>query len=524
MRTAQQIVERSLHAFDGRIAIIDGSASLSFELLRQRTAKLANALLNAVEWGSNCTAATLLPNDYRFIEVDLACMRAGVARVGISPRLAADECQYILAHANSSVLVTTWELYERIDANQLAALKQVWLIGESPTKPLHHTGRERAYDDVLALANTSLNAPVVGADHPAYIFYTSGTTGRPKGALHTHGSRVAAMINMLASELNADGRSTMVHCAPVTHGSGSKVLAFLAMGARNLVLPRFDPVSLARAVSENSATHSFMVPTMLQSLLDEGPSVVQSLRSMRQISFGGAPISAPLFARAVHELGPILTQVYGSCEAPHPITVLTPTDYSDSAESLMLGTSAGRPSYATEVKIVGSDGSSLATGNEGELCVRGAHLMAGYWQDASATAAVMSDDGWYSTGDIATIDERDCVWLRDRKRDLIITGGLNVYPSEVERVLSEHENVREVAVVGRPDERWGESIVAFIAQRIPGNATESELIAWVGSRLAGYKKPREIVFLPDLPKGSTNKILKRELKAQLWKHHERKIN
>jgi len=420
--------------------------------------------------------------------------------------------------------VTTSELYERIDANQLAALKQVWLIDESPAKPLRQAGRERAYDDVLASANSSLSAPTVGPDHPAYIFYTSGTTGRPKGALHTHGSRVASMINMLASELKADGRSTMVHCAPVTHGSGSKILAFLAMGALNLVLPRFDPASLARAVSENSATHSFMVPTMLQLLLDGGPSVVQSLRSMRQISFGGAPISATLFARAVDEFGPNLTQVYGSCEAPHPITVLTPTDYFGTDESLLLGTSAGRPSHATEIKIVDSDGSSVPTGKEGELCVRGEHLMAGYWQDTAATTAVMGNDGWYSTGDIATIDDHGCVWLRDRKRDLIITGGLNVYPSEVERVLSEHENVREVAVVGRPDERWGESIVAFIAQRVPGNTTESELIAWVGSRLAGYKKPREVVFLADLPKGSTNKILKRELKAQLWKHHERKIN
>ena len=316
----------------------------------------------------------------------------------------------------------------------------------------------------------------------------------------------------------------MVHCAPLTHGSGSKALTFLALGARNVILPRFDPEQLAQAVEAYGGTHSFMVPTMLQMLVDAGASVRKAVQGMRQISFGGAPITNAVFARALEAFGPILTQVYGTCEAPHPVTVLRPDDYLGAPDPAELAETAGRASLASEIQVVNDDGVLLSAGEEGELLVRGEFMMQRYWRDEKATAEVFDADGWYKTGDIAVVDEVGFVRFKDRKRDLIISGGLNIYPSEVERVLAPHSNVREVAVIGYPDDRWGEFVMACVVPWDAAAASEQELIAWLDGRIAGYKKPRKVVFLSELPKGTTNKVLKRELRKKLWEGRSRRIN
>jgi acyl-CoA synthetase (AMP-forming)/AMP-acid ligase II len=263
---------------------------------------------------------------------------------------------------------------------------------------------------------------------------------------------------------------------------------------------------------------------MLQMLLDGGEEVRSAVRSMRQLSFGGAPITDALFARAVEGFGANLTQVYGTCEAPHPVTVLQPEDYAELADPGKMAQSAGRASSGSDLLIVDDDGKALTHGQEGELWVRGAHMMDRYWADEQATADAFAPGGWYKTGDIAVIDETGFVSFRDRKRDLIITGGLNVYPSEVERVLAEHPGVKEVAVVSYPDDQWGEAVLACVVVRDGSPPSEGELIDWVGKHIAGYKKPRKVMFMTELPKGSTNKVLKRELKAQFWQGRERRIN
>lgn len=524
MLTTQVLVERLLAAHGDRVAVIDAHRSVSYRQLRERSARLANVLLGVGASGSE-PAAVLLPNQAGFVEFDLACMRAGITRVGIGTRLSADECRYIVEHSGAVALVTTPELYERFAPSALPALKRVLLVGSS-SRSKAIGGREQDYEEALRLASdTLLDRLWVAPEHPAYILYTSGTTGRPKGATHSHGSRVAAMLNMLACEIRADHASRMIHCAPLTHGSGSKLLTFLAIGACNVILPRFEPGEFARAVTDHRGTHSFMVPTMLQMLLDGGASVQRAVRGMQQISFGGAPITNALFARALDGFGPKLTQVYGSCEAPHPVTVLQADDYDGLDDPASMAQTCGRTSHGSETLIVDDAGKPVSVGEEGELLVRGLHLMSHYWHDEAATREVFAPGGWYMTGDVASIDEQAFVRLHDRKRDLIITGGLNVYPSEVERVLAEHPAVKEVAVIGYPDERWGEGILACVVpQTNTPRPSDEALIDWVGERLAGYKRPRKILFMDELPKGSTNKVLKRELKARFWAGRERRIN
>jgi acyl-CoA synthetase (AMP-forming)/AMP-acid ligase II len=517
--TAQRLYDRALRAAPGRIAVVDGDRRLTYADLDERSARLGNVLL-AHGAGLDRPGAALFSNRSEFVEFDVACSRAGVTRVGISDRLSGDECRYILEHSQAAVLVTTPDLLERIDELPETLEALVLIDGDADRGAARRT---LEYEAALAVAAPRLDVEPVAPGAWNYILYTSGTTGRPKGAAHSHAGRVASTVNMLASELRVADGFVLVHAAPLTHGSGSKMIAVLAAGGTNVILRKFDPEVFGTLVATEGGTHTFLVPTMLQRLLEAGPHVVSAVASMRQISFGGSPISSTLFARAIDQLGPILTQVYGSCEAPHPVTLLSPSDYGQGDEERVL-TSAGRAAVGVDVKVVDDEERELAPGEVGELLVRGHNLMHGYWRDEEATAAVFTADGWYRTGDLASIDVDGLVTFRDRKRDLIISGGLNVYPSEVERVLAEHPGVREVAVVGYPDDEWGESVLAYVVPADGWDASPDDLIDWSRDRLAGYKKPRRVEFLERLPLGSSNKVLKKELRDALWQGRERRVN
>jgi acyl-CoA synthetase (AMP-forming)/AMP-acid ligase II len=516
--TAQRLVERSLRMYGDRVAVVDGERSISYRMLEERTARLANALLG-LSAGPFRPVATLLPNAAEFLEVDVACTRAGMTRVGIPDRLSPDECRYILADSQAAVLVASPALLERIDGDLPETLESVVLVGGD--RPA--AGSWLDYELMLGQASPALAVPGVAPETPNYILYTSGTTGRPKGATHSHGGRALSTLNMLAAELRLTPESAIIHAGPVTHGSGSKIISFIAAGGRSIILPRFDPETFAAAILERGGTHTFLVPTMIQRLLEAGPGVVAAVTKLEQISFGGAPISASLFRRAIEEFGPILTQVYGSCEAPHPVTLLRPSDYLAEDNSDRVLTSAGRAAFGVDLKLVGDDGSELPAGELGELLVRAPHVMLGYWRNDEATQAAFTEGGWYSLGDLATLDADGLVTFRDRKRDMIISGGLNVYPSEVERVIAEHPGVREVAVVGAPDEEWGEAVVAYVVPA-DGTLTGEDIIAWTRERLAGYKKPKRVEFLERMPLGSSNKVLKKELRDLLWGDRDRRVN
>ena len=516
--TAQRLVEQSLRTWRARIAVVDGERRLSYAQLAERSARLANVLL-AAGAGPDRPAATLLSNCLEFPEVDVACTRAGITRLGISDRLSPDECGYLLGDSDAAVLVASPSLLALLVDEIPDSVELVLIVGDGAA-PVRATSL--GYEDALLDASPVLTVATVSPDTPNYLLYTSGTTGRPKGATHTHGGRAASTIGMLASELNLSPSSVMLHTGPVTHGSGSKLISFLVAGACNVVLPKFTPEAFAAAVRQEGGTHTFLVPTMIQRLAEAGDDVTAAVAQLEQISFGGAPISTTVFRRAIERFGSILTQVYGSSEAPHPVTILRPCDYVDASVSDEILISAGRAAYGVELRLVDDAGLEVATGELGELQVLSPNLMRGYWRNDAATADVMTADGWYRAGDLATRDDDGFVTFRDRKRDLIISGGLNVYPSEVERVIAEHPSVREVAVVGAPDEEWGEAVVAYVVP-VGSAPTSEEIIEWTRSRLAHYKKPRHVEFLDSLPLGSSNKVLKRELRDRLWQDRDRRV-
>ncbi|MES1246472.1 MAG: AMP-binding protein [Actinomycetota bacterium] len=519
--TAQRLVERSLRVWRDRVAVYDGDRELTYAGLLERSARLANVFL-AAGASAERPAATLVPNMLEFIEVDVACTRAGVTRLGISDKLSAEEAVYLLGNSQASVLVATRALFEPVAA-ELPDTVRVVLLVDGDGSMTAGSAQVLEYELALLEASQALHVPAVSPETPNYILYTSGTTGRPKGATHTHGGRAASTLNMLASELVLGRRSAMLHAAPVTHGSGSKLISFLGVGGANVILPKFTPEAFAAAVRRYGATHTFLVPTMIQRLLEGDDEVRAAVGELEQISFGGAPISAALFRRAIDAFGPILTQVYGTSEAPHPVTLLRPRDYDAPDVSDAVLTSAGRIAYGVDVKFVDDDGAEVEQGGHGELLIRSSNLMSGYWRNPEATAETFDAEGWYRTGDIAVLDEDGYVTFQDRKRDLIISGGLNVYPSEVERVIAAHPGVREVAVVGAPDEEWGESVVAYVVP-VSTDVSSEQIIEWTRERLAHYKKPRKVEFLERMPLGSSNKILKRELRDRLWQGHERRVN
>lgn len=515
MITTQRLVERSLAAFAPNLAVVDAHRRVTYATIAKRSARLAAVFANA---GADHDRPVVmwLPNGLEFIECDIACMRAGIPRIAIADRLTAQECAYIVSHSQAVVLVTTPQLLEQLGELLPGAVAQTLVVGGNGGPA---TGYEHALDGAVAM--TSFD-PVPG-EHPSYVLYTSGTTGRPKGAAHSHASRAAGTLNMFASELRDLGQSAVyLHTAPLSHGSGSKILPVIAAGGCSVVVPRFDPELMAEAIRAEGVTHTFLVPTIIQRLLEAEAGVRDAVRTMRQITFGGSPIAPQVFRAAVDSFGPILTQIYGSSEMPHPVTVLKPEDYTGLDDRTLL--SAGRAAFGVDLKIVDESGAPVDPGSPGELLIAGDQGMLGYWHDEAATREVTTEDGYYRSGDLARIDSDGLVTLQDRQRDMVISGGLNIYPSEVERVLSEHPSVAQVAVVGAPDSEWGESVVAFIV--VNGGApavSAKDLLAWTRTRLASYKKPRRIVFVPELPTSPTGKVLKRDLRDDLWRDHDRQV-
>ncbi|OLO26063.1 hypothetical protein PZ61_0235710 [Streptomyces sp. MNU77] len=502
-----ELVRRAVRAHAERVAVVDGERSSTFREVGERTVRLANALhgLSPEADGEGGRVAILMRNRLEYVEADLAVARAGKVKVPVNPRLSDDERRYVLADSGADILITESAELERVlDTVDSRAVRVVSVDGG--------TGALE-YGELLRAASTVERAVRARPDRLSQLLYTSGTTGRPKGAMLLDRCRVSASTMSLIEEYPVTPADGMVHAGPLSHGSASKLLTFFVRGARNIVIPKFGPEAFVRAVREGGGTSTFLVPTMIQALVEYGRDHPDPRDwGLRNITYGGASISRRTLEDALDTFGPILSQVYGSCEAPHPVLGLR---HRDEADPRVPGETvpAGRPSIGVDVRVVAGDGRDLLEdppGQEvtGELLVRGPNVMAGYWNKPEATAEALVD-GWYRTGDIVRVDPAGTFSLVDRSKDIVITGGLNVYPAEVERVLRDLPGVAEVCVVGTPDERWGEVVSAAVVPVSPGSVDAEAVEKWCAERLAGYKKPRRVVLVENLPKGSTGKILKR---------------
>ncbi len=479
------LIRRAGRQYGAAPAFLDGERVVSFAEFDTLTDRLGHALLGR-GLAPGDRVAVLLPNGIDGVVVYYALAKAGLVRVPLNTRETAHEQGFKIEDSQARALVHAGDppaaTEFAIGVDELPAM-----IAAAPAGPCDHRR---------------------DPDAPLRLAYTGGTTGRPKAVVLTTRSELAEVGNFLVDLVpNLHPGSVMLHAAPITHGSGAFVLPHLVKGAANVVLSKFSPAAFLDAAAQHRATTTFMVPTMIAMLLED-PATAGAELVLERLCYGGAPIATSVLARGIEVLGPVFTQLYGQAEAPLAITCLQPWEHTPGRL-----TSAGKPYTFVEVDVRDTEGRSLGAGEVGEVLTRGPHTMTGYWRRPEATAETIEPDGWVHTGDIGRWDGEGYLHLLDRRHDVIISGGYNVYPREVEDALLGHPAVAQAAVVGLPDLTWGERVAAAVVTRSP--ADPAEILAFCADRLAGFKRPRVIEIWPDLPTSPVGKSLRREVRDRM---------
>jgi acyl-CoA synthetase (AMP-forming)/AMP-acid ligase II len=482
---------------------------------------LAGAL-HGLGVGRGDTVSFLDKNHPACVELSLAAGSLGAANAIINFRLAVDEIDYAVNDAGAKVLLVGTELMPTIEAirDRLTTVEHV--IEVTP-----EGGEGDAYEQLLAGAEPMTRPDDVSPDDTCLVMYSSGTTGRPKGVMLSHANMVAHTLNAHDGWGFAPGDKSMV-AMPLFHVGGSSYVLFgLHDGIPSVMTREPDGASLAGAILAG-ANRTFLVPAVLAQVLQSGPDAVKLFGALKTYTYGAAPMPPPLLRAAMEAWpGTDFIQVYGLTEVAGVVTHLMPDEHRSAIpdghpERLV---SAGRAIPGVEVRIVDPGTlEDVATGEPGEIWLRTPQRFQGYLHKPEATAEVVTEDGWFRSGDLGRLDAEGYLFVEDRLKDMIISGGENIYSPEVERVLAEHPAVMEVAIIGVPDERWGESVKAVVSFHEGASATEEELIAFCREHLAHYKCPRSIDVLDLLPRNPTGKILKRDLRQPYWDGRSRQVN
>lgn len=470
---------------------------LSYDRLAERSARLANALRRVYGLEAGDRVALVARNCPEYLEILFGIWHAGLVAVPVNAKLHGAEIAFILQDSGAPVCFASAGLTEDIAACQPDSLMHLVKIGAD------------AYDDLFNEAPMALVS--AGADDLAWLFYTSGTTGQPKGAMLSHGNLVAMTLGYLADVDSVSPGDAIIHAAPMSHGSGLYALPYICNLGVN-VIPEsggFEPVEIFQLWAEWDNCTMFAAPTMVKRLV-ECPLEV-SAYGLKNIIYGGGPMYVADARAALERLGPRLTQIYGQGESPMTITVLSRHVIADQKHSRWLERlgSVGIANSTVEVMVADESGHPLPHGESGEILVKGPSVMLGYWNNPEATAKTIRD-GWLYTGDMGVMDAEGFITLQDRSKDVIISGGTNIYPREVEEVLLTHPDVREVSVIGREDPDWGEVVVAYVA----GDVTAEALDKLCLQRIARFKRPKDYILMDSLPKNNYGKILKTDLRKQ----------
>ncbi|MGZ4487294.1 MAG: long-chain-fatty-acid--CoA ligase [Nocardioides sp.] len=474
--------------------------------------------LRALGVGRGDVVAFLDKNHPACVETSLAAGMLGAANAIINWRLAGDEVDYAVNDSGAKVLVVGTELMPTIEKirDRLTAVEHV--IEVTPGG-----GDDDAYEAFLAGATPVDRGPDVDPDDVCLVMYSSGTTGRPKGVMLTHTNMVQHTLNAHDGWAFEPGDKSMV-AMPLFHVGGSSYVLFgIHDGIPSVMTRDPDGASLAGAILAG-ANRTFLVPAVLAQVLQGGPDAVRLFGALKTYTYGASPMPLPLL-RAAMEAWPDtdFIQVYGLTEVAGVATHLLPDAHRDAEHPERL-VSAGQPIPRCELRIVDpATLEELPPEEHGEIWLRTPQLMKGFLGRPEETAQVITEDGWFRTGDMGKTDSEGFLFVEDRLKDMIISGGENIYSPEIERVLAEHPAVMEVAIIGVPDDTWGESVKAVVSLHPGAEATEAELIAYCREHLAHYKCPRSVDLLEALPRNPTGKILKRELRAPYWSGHDRTV-
>ena len=498
------LIERGAAANAGRIAVIFGEERLRFGQVEARANRLANAL-QSLGAQPGTRIALLVNNGLLSVPLDFACVKAGLNRVPLNARLSLEEQARMIQEADCRFLIFGADLSDRAAdlLEKVSGLKGYGLGKKLP-----------GGEDLLALSESASDEPPkynAKADDIILTLYTSGTTGVLKAAQHTQASYGAICRNILLNLFLVTEDDKMLHAASMIHASGTFVLPFWVRGACSIILPGFTPEGFLQSVEKYQPTAINLVPTMMQMLLEQESLTDYNLSSLKHIIYGASPMPRPVIERAINHFGQDkFWQYFGQTEAPLCLAVLRPEDHVGD----LLG-ACGRPALDVEIRLVDESGEPAEKGQPGEILVRTPSAAAGYFNAPELTAQSFDKQGWVHTRDIGVFDARGILHLRDRTSDMIISGGYNVYPREVEDALMSHPAVMETAVVGAPHEKWVEAVTAFIVLRKDMEARKEDLISHVANQIASYKKPHSVIFTDALPKTAVGKLDRKALRARL---------
>ena len=514
-----RILVRASQIFADRIAVRTQDRTLTYAQLGERVARLA-AGLRACSLGKGDRVAILDRNSLRYLEVNYACARTGLILIPLNIRLASTEIAAILRQTDCRLLFVS-DAFDAVARDCVSALPGMQIVTWAEAAP---PGAANEYERLLREASPLPGALPSDPSEIAQIFFTSGTTGEPKGVCLTSGNLVASAYDSIAL-LGFERDDVWLHSAPMFHlVDAFAIWAVSLVGGRHVIAP-FDAESFAELVARERITQTSLPPTLINMIATRHSRSRVDLSSLRRVSHGGAPMPESVHLRASAFFPCPLLQAYGITEASGIVCHQLAGDYrlDGSEQERRRRASVGRPAPSVDLKVLDPAGAEMPAGEIGELAVAGPRIMAGYWKNPEATAAMMRG-GWYLTGDLGYRDEQWQIFIADRKKDMIITGGENVYSAEVESALTTHPAVLEAAVFGIPSERWGEEVKAVVVLKEGARAAAEELMEHCRGRIGSYKIPKTIdISHQPLPKTGPGKIAKNLLREPFWKGQARRI-
>lgn len=511
--TVAQALHHQARANANRVAVQSEQAALTFRQLFDRGAALADSLqLRGMKAGDRI--GILSPNSLAYLETYVACEVGGFVAAPLNDRLSYPEWSQVLRNASAKTVV--------FDAERVAAARS--LGNDHPLVELWVELEGPDYHQMIEFGDASRAAAAVeqrGSEEVVYLIHTSGTTGHPKGAMLTQGAQLK-VAQAIAGSAGLDEHDLGLIVQPLFHvGAKFLQLAHLVAGAGIVLQRHFDPKMIWKALGTQPITTLQLAPTMLEMVLAQAPEVVP--QKLKALFYSAAPMRESLLRQAMDIFGSAFVQHYGSTEAGVVTTLAQSQHKPDgSAQEQSRLRSAGTASATTQLKVVDERGCVAEPGQTGEILVKHDCLFAGYWRNPKATASAM-EDGWLKMGDVGFLDEDGYLFIVDRKNDLIISGGENIYPREVENALLSHPAVDDCAVVGAPDKRWGETVVAEVVLRDPSSASAVDLIEHCRNKIASYKKPTRVVFREQLPRLANGKIDKVKIRREYWRDSERQV-
>jgi len=518
MYTLGDVPRKGNKLYPEREAMVFEGSRITYAQMEERVNRLANALADlGYKKGDRLTI--LADNTYKYMEVYFAAGKAGMSVTPLNFRLSDREIAYIVNDSEATLFLVGEGYEERVQnfKSELKGIKQ-WISLDNEKDGYLF------YENILKDASPDDPWIDVDENEMAILMYTGGTTGLPKGVMLSHRNLMTAAYGcILVCGFTREDVTCFV--LPLFHISLWPALSVLMMGGKVVIMRRPDLLGILKLIQDEKCTHVNLVPTIYGWLLNLPQIDEYDLSSLRLMTYAGSPFPPDMLKRCIKKFGNIFAQGYGLTEAAPIVSFLMPEDHVlEGPERLTRRlSSAGKEAPVVEARVVNEKDEPVQVGEIGEIVARGKNIMMGYWKNPELTAEVLRN-GWLHTGDMGTIDEDGYIYLLDRKADMIITGGENVYPKEVEDVLYEHPAVQECAVVSAPDERWGERVQAVVVLKEGAAATPEELIAHCKGKLAGYKCPKDVQIWDSLPKTPVGKIIRKEVKEFFWKGHAKRIN